>query len=107
MSSTEFEQGLRCLEAYAASKRVAIMCAELLYTKCHRRFIADALHERGHTVIHIIDDTRSDEHKGADRTLDEFLGDDEPSESDYIMADRVYTRLIRRGEIFHRVGAGY
>jgi uncharacterized protein (DUF488 family) len=87
MTSAEFEQGLRCLEAYAASKRVAIMCAELLFFRCHRRFIADALKERGHIVIHIIDDTRSYEHKGvrdttADRTLDEFLEADESSESD-------------------------
>jgi uncharacterized protein (DUF488 family) len=87
MTSVEFEQGLRCLEAYAASKRVAIMCAELLFFKCHRRFIADALHERGHIVIHILDDTRSYEHQGvrattADRTLDEFLEADESSKSD-------------------------
>ncbi len=82
MTSAEFEQGLRCLEAYATSKRVAIMCAELLYTRCHRRFIADALHERGHTVIHILDDARSEVHKGADRTLAEFLGDDESAESE-------------------------
>jgi len=78
MTSAEFEQGLRCVEEYAASKRVALMCAELHYTACHRRFIADALHERGHTVIHIFDDTRSREHQGvrattADRTLDEFM----------------------------------
>jgi uncharacterized protein (DUF488 family) len=81
MTSAEFEQGLRCIEEFAASKRVAIMCAELLYTGCHRRFIADALHKRGHTVIHILDDTRSDVHNGADRTLDEFLENDESLES--------------------------
>jgi len=82
MTSAEFEQGLRCVEEYAASKRVALMCAELHYTACHRRFIADALHARGHTVIHIIDDTSSEVHPGAratkaERTLAEFLRDDE------------------------------
>ena len=78
MKSTEFEHGLACVEEFAESKRVAIMCAELLFFRCHRRFIADALKERGHTVVHIIDDKKSYEHKGkddksADRKLDEFL----------------------------------
>jgi uncharacterized protein (DUF488 family) len=79
MKSTEFEHGVACVEELAASKRVALMCAELLFSHCHRRFIADALTQRGHTVIHIVDDKKSDEHKGkddkeVDRKLDEFLG---------------------------------
>jgi uncharacterized protein (DUF488 family) len=78
MKTAEFEQGLRYVENLAASKRVAIMCAELLFSQCHRRFIADALKERGHTVLHIIDEKKSYEHKGkddkdVDRKLDEFL----------------------------------
>lgn len=82
MASAEFEQGLRCLEAFAASNRVALMCAELHYTACHRRYIADALKERGHTVVHILDDTWSEVHGGGERTLAEFLDDDEPRESE-------------------------
>ena len=79
MRTAEFEVGLRYVEQLAASQRVAIMCAELLFFRCHRRFIADALKQRGHTVLHIIDEKRIEEHKGladttADRTLDEFLG---------------------------------
>ena len=78
MNSSEFEHGLACVEGLAASKRVAIMCAELLFSHCHRRFIADALTQRGHTVIHIVDDKKSYEHrvkgdKEVDRKLDEFL----------------------------------
>ncbi|MFZ2070858.1 MAG: DUF488 domain-containing protein [Halobacteriota archaeon] len=67
MATAEFETGLLQLEALAASKRVAILCAERLYTQCHRRFIADALKQRGHTVIHIIDEKRSEVHKGSSR----------------------------------------
>jgi len=57
------------IETLGAGKRVAIMCAELLSDRCHRRFIADALKLRGHTVIDI------HEHKGKheSKTLDEFL----------------------------------
>jgi len=78
MRTAEFEVGLRYVENLATSKRVAIMCAELLFFRCHRRFIADALKLRGHTVLHIIDERRIEEHKGkndrsAIKTLDEFL----------------------------------
>ncbi len=79
MKTADFEEvGLRYVEQLAASKRVAIMCAELLFSQCHRRFIADALKQRGHTVLHIIDEKRIEEHRGkndksAIKTLDEFL----------------------------------
>jgi len=83
MRTIEFENGLRYVEQLASSKRVALMCAELLFFRCHRRFIADALKERGHTVLHIIDEKRSYEHRGrvredtaAIKTLDEFLEKD-------------------------------
>ncbi|MGC9444962.1 MAG: DUF488 family protein, partial [Candidatus Methanospirareceae archaeon] len=64
MDTPEFERGLAYVEELAASKRVALMCAELLFFRCHRRFIADALQERGHTVVHIVDDKKSSEHSG-------------------------------------------
>jgi|GEM_PF-49287 len=75
MGTEEFEKGLLYIETLGAGKRVAIMCAELLSDRCHRRFIADALKLRGHTVIHIIDAKESHEHKGKheSKTLDEFL----------------------------------
>ena len=78
METEEFEKGLLYVEKLAASKKIAIMCAELLFLRCHRRFIADALKLRGHVVIHIIDEKRSYEHKGRNnkhesKTLDEFL----------------------------------
>ncbi|KAF5436972.1 hypothetical protein C5S35_06570 [Candidatus Methanophagaceae archaeon] len=76
MATKEFETGLVYLETLISSKRVAIMCAELLAVHCHRRFISDALTLRGHTVIHIIDKENSYEHKdriGKHKTLDEFL----------------------------------
>ncbi|MHC1611511.1 MAG: DUF488 domain-containing protein [Candidatus Methanospirareceae archaeon] len=81
MRTAEFEDGLRYIENLGASKRVAIMCAELLFFRCHRRFIADALTQRGHTVLHIIDERRIEEHRGKnerDRRLDEFLNNAPP-----------------------------
>ena len=38
------------------------MCAEALWWRCHRSLIADYLKAAGHTVIHIIDETKTEEH---------------------------------------------
>jgi uncharacterized protein (DUF488 family) len=74
MKSEEFEKGLHYVETLATSKRVAIMCAERLFSSCHRRFIADVLKLHDLTVIHIIDHGLWSEHKGKkqNKRLDEF-----------------------------------
>lgn len=50
----EFLKGLDALEEKAREKRSAIICAEIVPWRCHRRFIASALNQRGWRVIHII-----------------------------------------------------
>jgi len=49
----EYMRGIEELEALASRKRTAIMCAEGYWRRCHRRFIAETLEERGWRVIHI------------------------------------------------------
>jgi len=49
----QFQEGLEKLEFTAFHKRTAIMCAEKLWFRCHRRFIADELVRRGWKVLHI------------------------------------------------------
>jgi len=49
-----FRAGLAELESLARSKRVAIMCAEALWWRCHRRIIADELIRDGFAVTHIM-----------------------------------------------------
>jgi len=80
METEEFRRGLVYVESLASTKRGAIMCAELRYSHCHRRFIADALTLRGHKVMHIIDAKTCSGHKMrkrnskyANKTLGEFL----------------------------------
>ena len=51
----EFEQGIISLERIALIRRSVIICAERFPWKCHRRFIARALQNRGWIVEHIID----------------------------------------------------
>jgi uncharacterized protein (DUF488 family) len=53
MASTEFRQALGELEAAARERPTAIMCAEAVWWRCHRRLIADALVARGWTVEHL------------------------------------------------------
>lgn len=62
MASPEFAAGLARLEALAAERRTAIMCAEGLWWRCHRRLVADALTVRGWRVLHVAPDGRTVEH---------------------------------------------
>jgi uncharacterized protein (DUF488 family) len=58
-----FSDALGELTSIAAKKTVAIMCAEVLWTRCHRRIIADYLHVLGWQVVHIVDASRSVDHQ--------------------------------------------
>jgi uncharacterized protein (DUF488 family) len=62
MASEEFAAGLQRLEALAARRRTAIMCAEGLWWRCHRRLVADALTVRDWRVLHVGPDGRATEH---------------------------------------------
>jgi uncharacterized protein (DUF488 family) len=52
----------RVLEA-AAGRRTAVMCAESLWWRCHRRLLADALVAAGAEVRHIMDGPRLEQHR--------------------------------------------
>jgi uncharacterized protein (DUF488 family) len=56
--SDEFERGLDQLMALAAERRTAIMCAEAVWWRCHRRIIADYLMLRDRSVIHFMGEGR-------------------------------------------------
>jgi uncharacterized protein (DUF488 family) len=43
MSAPEFEAALDRVVAGAAARRIAVMCSESLWWRCHRRLLADAL----------------------------------------------------------------
>ncbi len=54
MDTRDFQQGIRDLLESARKKRTAIMCAEALYWRCHRRLVSDFLVANGVTVEHIM-----------------------------------------------------
>jgi uncharacterized protein (DUF488 family) len=52
--SDAFGQALAELLELSATRRCAIMCAEAVWWRCHRRIIADYLLARGKTVLHLM-----------------------------------------------------
>ena len=54
MATDEFTRSLDELAEWAARAPTAVMCAEALWWRCHRRLLADALVMRGWTVSHIL-----------------------------------------------------
>ena len=62
MESEEFRNGVKDLLELAGQSRVAVMCAEALWWRCHRRLISDYLKAEGHAVIHILDQNKTQEH---------------------------------------------
>lgn len=53
--SPEFRDALERLVARGREKRCAVMCAESVWWRCHRRIIADYLLARGEEVFHLMD----------------------------------------------------
>jgi uncharacterized protein (DUF488 family) len=53
--SDDFRRGIEELEKAASTAATAVVCAELLPWKCHRRFIASALQAMGWEVVHVLD----------------------------------------------------
>lgn len=62
MMTSEFSAGIDRLLELAADRQVAIMCAEAVYWRCHRRLISDYLTWRGVEVTHILGPRQLREH---------------------------------------------
>lgn len=56
LESEEFSTGLQTLLAFSAPQHTALMCAELLWWRCHRALISDVLQVDGIEVLHIQDE---------------------------------------------------
>lgn len=55
-----FRDGLRALLAMAARETCAIMCAEAVWWRCHRRIVTDHVLAHGVPVVHLLSPTRSE-----------------------------------------------
>jgi uncharacterized protein (DUF488 family) len=63
MDTDSFRAAVDRLEADAETRRVAIMCAETLWWRCHRQLIADALTVHGIDVVHLVGPGESQPHR--------------------------------------------
>ena len=63
IATEEFAEGLFELLMVAHGLRTAVMCAEVLWWRCHRRLISDVLVSLGADVIHIRDAQHSEPHR--------------------------------------------
>lgn len=52
--SAAFSDGVAQLRALGAARRCAVMCAETVWWRCHRRIITDYLLAAGESVFHIL-----------------------------------------------------
>ena len=63
MSTAEFAADYARLAAVAREKRVAFMCAETHWSKCHRRVLSDRLTVDGWSVTHLLGVGASEPHQ--------------------------------------------
>src|SRR5690606_10587627 len=54
--SEEFNTGMEKLRQLATQRRTTMMCAEVLWWRCHRSLVSDVLMIRGVKVLHIRDE---------------------------------------------------
>ena len=62
METPEFAAGIDRLLVLARESRIALMCAEAVWWRCHRGLVSDYLKARGHEVVHIVDAKKADPH---------------------------------------------
>ena len=62
MQTSAFHQAIAKLENLALNKKVAYMCSEAMWWKCHRALVSDYLKVKGWKVYHIMDKEKSTEH---------------------------------------------
>jgi uncharacterized protein (DUF488 family) len=63
LATEEFADGLMELLMLANGLRTAVVCAEVLWWRCHRRLIADVLVSLGVRVMHIRDQSKVEKHR--------------------------------------------
>jgi len=62
MQTPAFEEALRRVIDFGWKERIALMCAEAFYAKCHRMLLSDALVACGVEVLHIVNQNQVKSH---------------------------------------------
>ncbi|MBK8711706.1 MAG: DUF488 domain-containing protein [Niastella sp.] len=62
METADFHNAIKELEKIAIKKRVAYMCSEAVWWRCHRSLVSDYLKLKGWKVMHIMAVGKAEEH---------------------------------------------
>ncbi len=62
METPEFHDAIQQLQSLALSEKLAYMCSEAVWWRCHRALVSDFLKTHGWQVLHIMDTSKSTEH---------------------------------------------
>ena len=62
METDDFKKAITELELIASQERIAYMCSEAVWWRCHRSLVSDYLKVNGWTVMHIMGIGKSVEH---------------------------------------------
>jgi uncharacterized protein (DUF488 family) len=71
--SREFNDAINRMLDSIGLKTASILCAEKLWSRCHRKYIAEYLAESGSEVVHILDLDEIHEHKGTSKEIEEKM----------------------------------
>jgi len=63
MQSASFARAFETLEVWRVGGRTALLCAESLWWRCHRRLLADLFVTRGVETLHIMPGGRETAHE--------------------------------------------
>ena len=63
MEAEQFKSAILSLEALASKKRVAYMCSEAVWCRCHRSMVSDYLKSKDWNVVHIMGVEKSQPHR--------------------------------------------
>jgi len=69
----EFSNAIKKLLETIDNKIATILCSELLFFRCHRKYVSNTLAELGHRVIHIFDKEKIQEHKLRNKEIEEKM----------------------------------
>jgi uncharacterized protein (DUF488 family) len=66
----EFAEAIGKLLEIVEEKTAAILCAETLWWRCHRRYVANALSQMGYQTMHIFDKKKNQEHNPREKEIE-------------------------------------
>jgi uncharacterized protein (DUF488 family) len=71
--SSEFAQAISELKELIDNRVVVVLCAEVLWWRCHRKYVVQALIRKGYDVVHILDKNKTQIHKTLNKQVQDKM----------------------------------